>query len=223
MAQNTRITEKNADFINHTTLSNSIIKKGCGLTVSPALRMVYLLAGIAIGISAVVFRICFGTPTLATILVLLLGLIIVWQGTRLPMESARAMISHLMKLGDEARERTYYANADGLTVVATTKPFNFRWVQVRLAVASQEITCLVMKDGDLLFIMDNDGFSKGTAKEFQSLLAAKVESPKQNWFSRWATHTVTRLDNWRLVQLAYKQEQEQKKAVKFEKHKARKK
>lgn len=205
---------QDALFINTTVLSNAIIKKGCALTVSSVLRMVYFMFGIALGVCALIFRLAFHISTIAFILVLLLGLITIWQGARLPLESARAMIARFQKEGEEARTRICFATEKYFGVIMGNKPLTFSWSQFKIAVASQEITCLVLHQNSVLFILDNEGFSKGTASEFQAFLAQHITTPKRSKFVRWCDTQVYKLDNWKLIQAAYKQEQAQKKAAK---------
>lgn len=184
-------------FVNFTVLTNKLIKEGCSITVSSVMRMTYLFLGVLIGVSAIVFRILFEIPTLAVVLVLLVGLITVWQGSHLPAESARAIISRLNKGDGSERERYLWADDTGVGVYVKGASRTFEWDAVKLAVATEKVTCLVLKANSVLLVLDNEGFLKGTVHGFQDLLAAHVTKSEKNAFVAWCDKTVYRLDHWK--------------------------
>lgn len=211
-------------FVNRTELTNDLIKQGCALTVSSVLRVLYFGFGILMGIAAIVARVFFDASTLVTVLVLLLGLMTVWQGSRLPMESARAMISQLMKAGDQARDRVTFATQEQFGVVLPSgKVQAFPWSSFSRALATHEMTCLTVEKPSVLFVLDNDGFLRGTPGEFAVFLADHVRSAPRTGFVAWCDRVCSTLDNWKLVQARQREKDAAKKAAKEAKKAARKK
>lgn len=190
---------QDARCVNHTQLSNKLVLAGCALTISSVVRVCYLAIGIAIGIAAVVFRLIASTPTLVTVIVLGLGLMIVIQGMRLPHESARTIVSRLNKGGDEARNRYYWADESGIDVWVNNHVHHVAWNEVKLGVATQEATCLVLQQNSVLFILDNAGFLRGSAQDFQALVAEHVQTPPRNAIVTWCDKVMYSLDNWRAL------------------------
>lgn len=199
-------------FVNETKLNNNLIKRGCALTVSSVTRMLYIIIGCVLGILAIVARVFMDATTLAAALVLILGFMLVWQGTRLHMDSARSMIAQLNKVDDAARKRVLFANEQGFGVLINGEPRRFNWDEVKLAVASKEITCLVLYKNSILFIWDNAGFVKGTPEEFLEFLAEHVHSPQRGRFAKWCDKTVYKLDNWKYYRQVAQQQEAARKA-----------
>ena len=205
-------------FVNRTELTNAIVKKGCSITVSSVLRVLYFAIGILMGIAAVVGRVFFGVDTLITVLVLLLGLMTVWQGSRLPMESARSMISQLMKAekqNPEARIRVTFATEQAFGVVMPDGTARtFPWGDFSRAVATMDVMCLTTAQQSVLFILDNKGFLRGTPGDFAVFLAEHIAPEDRNGFQKWCDKTCRTLDNWSSIQQQKKAEQDEAKAAK---------
>lgn len=216
----------NALYANRTELTNDIVKKGCGITVSSVLRILYFGIGILMGIAAIVCRVFFHVDTLITVLVLLLGLMTVWQGSRLPMESARSMISQLMKAekqNPEARTRVTFATETEFGVVLPDgKVRTYPWKDFSRAIGTMDVTCLTTTQQSVLFILDNKGFLRGTPGEFAVFLKEHVKEPARSGFQTWCEKVCHTLDNWGTVQAKIKEEDAAKKAAKQAKKDAKK-
>ncbi len=209
-------------FVNETRLTNSMVKEGCRLTTSAVLRIVYFALGIGLGIFAVVWRAFFGADTLAFILVLLVGLMTVWQGSRLPMESARRMIAQLDKVGDSSRDRVFYATEEGLGVkIGDGAARVFPWSAFSRAVATTSVCCLTIGGQSALVVMDMNGFVRGSNAEFVHFVATHVTEPEQNAFVRGCERICRTLDGWSGVQAAQREKDAAKKAARQQKKQER--
>lgn len=210
-------------FINRTDLTNTQVKEACRYTVSSVLRMTYFLFGIALGVFAIVWRVAFDADTLATVLVLLVGLMTVWQGSRLPMESARRMISQLDKAGQDSRKRTYFATETEFGVVlADGQARTFPWSAFGRAVVTQKVACLTLTGQSVLLVVAMDGFTKGEPAEFVRFLAEHVNEAPRNAVTRLCEKACRTLDDWGSVQAAQREKDAAKKAAKAERRARRK-
>lgn len=211
-----------ASFVNETHLTNDMVKEGCRLTTSAVLRLVYFAFGIALGVFALVWRLAFGADTLAFVLVLLVGLMTVWQGSRLPMESARRMISQLDKAGEASRDRVFYATEEGLGVKVGDGAFKvFPWRAFNRAVATPTVCCLTMAGQSALVIVAMDGFVRGGNAEFVHFVGSHVVEPDRGAFVRWCEKVCRTLDGWGSVQAAQRERDAAKREARRQKKQAR--
>lgn len=199
-------------FVNETALTNDQVKEACKLTVSPTLRVFYFGCGILIGVAAVLARIFWHISGLTCALVLLVGLMTVWQGNRLPLDNARRMIAALDRAGEAARRRTTYATEKELGVILSDGTRRtFEWGEFSRAVATPRLICLTLAKGSLIFMLDTQGFTKGDAAGFIQFLAAHVSEPPRNAVARACDKICSTLDSWSTVQAAQKERDAAKK------------
>ncbi len=199
-------------FVDETTLTNDQVKEACRLTVSPTLRVFYFGCGILIGVAAVLARVFWHISGLTCALVLLVGLMTVWQGNRLPLDNARRMIAALDRAGEKARQRTTYATEKELGVILSDGTRRtFGWSEFSRAVATPRLICLTLAKGSLIFMLDTQGFTKGDAAGFIQFLATHVSEPPRNAVARACDKICSTLDSWSTVQAAQKERDAAKK------------
>lgn len=206
---------RDASFVIRTELTNPIVKAGCAMTVSSVMRVLYFLFGILLGVGAIVYRVFFDGDTLATILVLVLGLMTVWQGNRLPLENARNVIAQLHKQGEENRKRTYYATERGMGVITSSGEVQeIPWAQFTRFAGNQKVAALADARGGTLVIMDMEGFTKGNLQGFLAFIGDHVTERPRNKVQQVCDKMCATLDSWALIQAKYRKEQAEKKAAK---------
>lgn len=199
-------------FVNKTSLTNAQVKEACRLTVSPTLRVFYFACGILLGVAAVLARVFWHISGLTTALVLLVGLMTVWQGNRLPLDNARRMIAALDRTGEDARERLTFATEKELGVILSDGTRRtFAWSEFGRAVATPTIICLTLTKGSLIFMLDTQGFTKGDAAGFIQFLATHVSEPPRNAVARACGKICSTLDSWGTVQAAQRERDAAKK------------
>ena len=199
-------------FVNETTLTNDQVKEACRLTVSPTLRVFYFGCGILIGVAAVLARVFWHISGLTCALVLLVGLMTVWQGNRLPLDNARRMIAALDRAGEAARQRTTYATEKEMGVILSDGTRRtFGWSEFSRAVATSRLICLTLAKGSLIFMLDTQGFTKGDAAGFIQFLATHVSEPPRIAVARACDKICSTLDSWSTVQAAQKERDAAKK------------
>lgn len=214
---------QDARFINKTCFTNTLIKKASAMTVSPVLRMSYILAGIAMGIIVVVLRYLQVTDNTVTIMVLLVGLLIVWQGYHLPMENARRIISQLGAPDDDRRTRTMFATKQHFGIVLSDNTtYTFKWDDFDAWAAAPDCITLSLARRALLIALDPECFTKGNASAFLEFVKEHIVSRKEGSFAAWARRSCYQLDNWKFVKAKALQEEAEKKAAKKAARKASK-
>lgn len=203
-----------ASFINHTTFTNALIKRASAMTVSTVLRVCYILFGVAMGLVVFVLRYLLLVDNLVTILVVCLGLMLVWQGYRLPIENARRIIAQLGDADDELRKRTMFATNKMFGIVLhDDSTFTFTWDKFNGWSANDDCITLSLRGQAVLIALDANGFVKGDKEGFLELLEKKIVPKKDNAFVAWTKRVCFKLDNWKDVKAkALKEEAEKKEA-----------
>ena len=215
-----------AIFCNVTELTNKYIRQGCSLTVSPVMRMVYLIMGVGIGVAAVLGRIFAGTSTLLLILMLVLGFSFVWQSMHLGMDPARQMMKQYTKAGDGSRHHVYFATAKDFGVVLFNGTIRqFPWSMVDTFSGTKDAFALTLKGNPIVFILDSQGFIRGTAEDFVRFSFESIEPEPKSAFYNFSAKTFRTLDNWSVVKAEARaaeiQRKEQRKAEKLARRQAR--
>lgn len=214
---------QDARFINKTTFTNTFIKKASAMTVSSVLRMCYMMFGVAMGLVVVVLRSLVLVDNIVTLLVLLMGLLMVWQGYRLPMENARRIISQLGPPDDERRVRTMFATNQVFGIVLDeNSTYTFDWRSFDAWAAAPDCITLSLTKQALLIALDPERFEKGDAKDFLAFIQEKIISKPDSAFVRWTRKACYKLDNWKYVKAKALQEEAEKKAAKKEAKRAKK-
>lgn len=187
-------------FINETELTNPLIKAGCAMTVSSVMRLFYLVAGVVLGVAAILFRIFMDVDVLSTVLVLVLGLMLVWQGNRLPMESAARMIRQVSKAGDDARHRVYFATETEFGVVlADGTVHRFPWAELGTFAGNPQVMAITLRNRSILFCLSMTGFTKGQPGDFVVFLNEHMLPVRRNAIQRLADRVFHTLDDWALI------------------------
>ena len=214
---------KDALFVNKTNLTNAQVKEACRLTVSSTLRVFYFACGILLGVAAVLARVFWHISGLTCALVLLVGLMTVWQGNRLPLDNARRMIAALDRNGEASRERLTFATEKQLGVILSDGTRRtFAWSEFSRAVATPSLVCLTLAKGSLIFMLDTQGFTKGDAAGFIQFLATHVIEPPRNAVARACDKICSTLDSWGTIQAAQKERDAAKKQARQERRAQRK-
>ena len=215
---------RDAIFVNISVLTNKYLRQGCSLTVSATMRLAYLVCGVGIGVAAVVGRIFFNVDTLLLVLMLLLGFSLVWQSMHLGMEPARQMMKQYTKAGEESRRHVYFATQDDFGVVLFNGVVRqFPWTMVDEFAGTKDTFTLPLKGGNpIVFIMDAQGFVKGSAEDFVRLAFDKIEPEPKGRVSAGASKMFRTLDNWSVVKAQAREAEARKKAERKAKRKARK-
>lgn len=212
-----------ASFINHTTFTNDLVKKASAMTVSSVLRVCYLIFGVAMGLVVFALRFLLLVDNLVTILIVVLGLMMVWQGYRLPIENARRIIAQLGKPDNEKRTRTMFATNSAFGIVLhDDTTFTFTWDKFNGWDATPKCITLSLAGQAVLIALDANGFAEGTAQDFLELLRKKIVPKENNAFVAWTKRVCYTLDNWKDIRAQAIQEEAEKKAKERAAKKAKK-
>jgi hypothetical protein len=196
---------KDATFVNTTELTNKLLIAGCAMATPSLLRLGYVAAGIAIGIAAIIARFTVHINNLTLVLVLLMGLMIVWQGNRLPMEAARKLSLELDRAGEGARTRTCYASDQGFGYITPAgQAHTLPWSAFSGYKGNAQVILLTLGEGRGIFTLDTSGFSKGQAGDFVALLHQHIPVKEQSKLEKWADTACYTLDNWNRLKKAGK-------------------
>lgn len=206
-----------ASFINHTTFTNALIKRASAMTVSTVLRVCYILFGVTVGLVAFVLRSLLLIDNLVTILVVAFGLMMVWQGYRLPIENARRIIAQLGDADDapDLRKRTMFATNKMFGIVLhDDSTFTFTWDKFNGWDTNDECITLSLRGQAVLIALDANGFVKGDKQGFLELLEKKIVPKQDNAFVAWTKRVCFKLDNWKDVKAKALKEEAKKKEAK---------
>lgn len=211
-----------APFVNRTDTTDAVIKAGCTMACPNSMRLVYLLVGIALGIAAVVARMVLHVDILSTVLVLILGLLMVWQARRLPLLNAGRMIRQVGRGGDQARQRTYFADEEGFCVVlgdGTVR--SFPWDQMGTFMGNQKVMAITLRSQSVLFCLSMDGFIRGTGPEFAHYLQNHLPPLHKGAFQRLADRVFHVIDDWSVINADDLQAQRDRKQAKWDRRQAK--
>lgn len=154
---------------------------------------------------------------LVTILVVAFGLMMVWQGYRLPIENARRIIAQLGDADDarDLRKRTMFATNKMFGIVLhDDSTFTFTWDKFNGWNANDECITLSLRGQAVLIALDANGFVKGDKQGFLELLEKKIVPKKDNAFVAWTKRVCFKLDNWKDVKAKALKEEAKKKEAK---------
>lgn len=164
-----------ARFVNVTELTDDVLTRTAELTVSKVLRNAYVVIGVIVGLSALVYRIVFGGTTLITILLLCTGMLLVYLSTRLVKDSVQRDKQALAKVDKGTLSRTIYSDGSTIDVIlANGKVRRYPLDSFLKLTGDDKILLLILRDSSSAFALDRDGFIRGSAKGFEELMARVV-------------------------------------------------
>jgi hypothetical protein len=209
-----------AIFVIRTKLDPKTLRAAAAMGTSSVMRLFYMVCGIAVGIAAMVCRFTLHTSTLTTVLVLLMALMIIWQGNRLPLENARRMSLELEKAskqyGVDATDRVCFATARSFGCLMPNGSIKlWDWNEFDTYKGNFGLMILGLKGkGEASFVLDMQGFLKGQPGNFLSFLSTHIAAKKQNKFEQTADKICYTLDNWTQIQKKDKEAKDAEKAAK---------
>lgn len=170
-----------ARYVNTTTLDDDLLVRLCRITQSRLVRVLYLALGCAMILAAALYLALGHGNAVSGAVILALGAAPLVQLWRLPRTTARRMSAQLGPQNSDERTTTYYFTATEVGSIARDGARrSFPYALVERVREDERMIALELRDRAGVIILDRNGFTKGSAKDFSEALGGRLAASEQH-------------------------------------------
>lgn len=170
-----------ARYVNTTTLDDELLVRLCRLTQSKVVTVLYLVFGCAMIVAALLYVAVAHGNAISGAIITALGAFPLVQLWRLPRTTARRMSKELGGADSPDRTTTYYFTA---TEVGTVDRHGGRrslpYAIIERVQQDDRMIALVMRDHSGVIVLDRNGFTKGSARDFSEALGKRLAASERH-------------------------------------------